>query len=88
MNRADGVLRKGVAARPAGLKGPPVIEGNGGGGGSRTRVRKHIPAGIYDAYPRLDCRARREDAEKPAGTNPEESRRDRPRQPITPSLLK
>ena len=59
-----------------------------GGAGSCTRVRKYIPAGIYDAYPRLKCRARREDAEKPAGTNPEKSRRNRPRQPVTTSLLK
>jgi predicted nucleic acid-binding protein len=28
----------------------------GGGGGIRTRVRKYIPAGIYDAYPLLNCR--------------------------------
>ena len=61
---------------------------NGGGAGSCTRVRKYIPAGIYDAYPRLKCRARREDVEKPPGTNPEKSRRDRPRQPVTASLLK
>jgi hypothetical protein len=48
---------------------------NGGGGGIRTRVRKHIPAGIYDAYPPLKCRTRREEAEKPPGTSPEKSRR-------------
>ena len=32
---------------------PLGAESNGGGGGIRTRVRKHIPAGIYDAYPLL-----------------------------------
>lgn len=36
----------------------------GGGGGIRTRVRKYIPAGIYDAYPLLNCRPRREEAAK------------------------
>jgi len=35
-----------------------------GGGGIRTRVRKYIPAGIYDAYPLLMCRSRREEAAK------------------------
>ena len=35
-----------------------------GGGGIRTRVRKYIPAGIYDAYPLLNCRVRREEAAK------------------------
>ena len=52
-----------------------------GGGGIRTRVRKHIPAGIYDAYPRLKCRSPREDTEKPLRANPGKSRRSRPRQP-------
>jgi hypothetical protein len=69
-------------------RGPEGAEWSGGGAGSCTRVRKHILAGIYDAYPRLLCRTRREDPEKPAGTNPEKSRRDRPRQPVTASLLK
>jgi hypothetical protein len=63
-------------------------ESSGGGAGSCTRVRKNIPAGIYDAYPPLMCRTRREEAEKPPGTNPEKSRRPRPRQPVTASLLK
>jgi hypothetical protein len=40
-----------------------------GGAGICTRVRKYIPAGIYDAYPPLKCRARREEAAKPPGTN-------------------
>jgi hypothetical protein len=35
----------------------------GGGAGICTRVRKYIPAGIYDAYPPLSSRARREEAE-------------------------
>ncbi len=35
-----------------------------GGGGIRTRVRKYIPAGIYDAYPLLLCRSRRGEAAK------------------------
>src|SRR5262249_59020690 len=61
---------------------------SGGGAGSCTRVRKYIPAGIYDAYPRLKCRARRGEAAKPPGANPEKSHRDRPRQPIAASLLK
>jgi hypothetical protein len=60
----------------------------GGGAGSCTRVRKYIPAGIYDAYPPLKCRVRREETEKPPDTNPEKSRRHRPRQPVTASLLK
>jgi hypothetical protein len=50
-------------------------ESNGGGAGIRTPVRKYVPAGIYDAYPPLSCRARREEAEQPPGTNPEKSRR-------------
>ena len=40
----------------------------GGGAGIRTRVRKYILAGIYDAYPRLISRSRREDAAKTAGS--------------------
>jgi hypothetical protein len=43
----------------------------GGGGGIRTRVRKHIPAGIYDAYPLLKSRSRREEAAKTAGNQPQ-----------------
>ena len=31
-------------------------ESNGGGAGIRTRVRKYILAGIYDAYPLLKSR--------------------------------
>jgi hypothetical protein len=46
-------------------------ESNGGGAGICTRVRKYIPAGLYDAYPPLWCRAWREETEKPSGTNPE-----------------
>src|SRR5262245_23390188 len=37
-------------------------ESNGGGAGICTRVRKYIPAGIYDAYPLLKSRSRREEA--------------------------
>ena len=55
-------------------RGPEGAESSGGGGGIRTRVRKYIPAGIYDAYPPLKCRTRREEAEKPPGTRPEKSR--------------
>jgi primosomal replication protein N len=33
-----------------------------GGGGIRTRVRKYIPAGIYDAYLLLKFRFRRKEA--------------------------
>jgi len=43
---------------------------NGGGAGSCTRVRKYIPAGIYDAYPLLKCRSRREEAARTAGSQP------------------
>ena len=43
---------------------------NIGGAGSCTRVRKYIPAGIYDAYPRLKCRPRREAAARTAGSQP------------------
>ena len=39
-------------------------ESNGGGAGICTRVRKYIPAGIYDAYPLLKFRSRREEAAK------------------------
>ena len=74
-----GVLAQGtIRLDPLGAcheRGPEGAESNGGGGGIRTRVRKYIPAGIYDAYPPLKCRARREEAEKPPGTNPEKSRR-------------
>jgi hypothetical protein len=53
---------------------PSFIGKSGGGAGICTRVRKYIPAGIYDAYPPLSCRARREEAEQPPGTNPGKSR--------------
>ena len=49
---------------------PLGAESNGGGGGIRTRVRKHIPAGIYDAYPLLMCRTRREEAARTAECQP------------------
>jgi hypothetical protein len=45
-------------------------ESNGGGAGSCTRVRKYIPAGIYNAYPLLICRPRREEAARTAGSQP------------------
>ena len=45
-------------------------ESNGGGAGICTRVRKYIPAGIYDAYPLLKCRSRREEAARTAGNQP------------------
>jgi len=48
-------------------------EGINGGAGICTRVRKYIPAGIYDAYPLLKSRSRREEAannrRKPAPEN-------------------
>lgn len=66
-----------------------VRESNGGGGGIRTRVRKYIPAGIYDAYPLLKCRSRREEAAKnrqePAPENLAAGVRERP---SATSLLK
>ena len=37
---------------------------NSGGAGICTRVRKYIPAGIYDAYPLLKSRSRRREAAK------------------------
>ena len=64
-----------VVRRSNGLLASVVRESNGGGAGICTRVRKYIPAGIYDAYPPLSCRARREEAEQPPGTNPGKSRR-------------
>ena len=42
----------------------------GGGAGSCTRVRKYIPAGIYDAYPLLKCRSRRKETARAAGNQP------------------
>jgi len=63
------------AQRGGEWKGAPPSEVINGGAGICTRVRKYIPAGIYDAYPPLSCRARREEAEQPPGTNPEKSRR-------------
>jgi hypothetical protein len=55
-----------------GAKSPQAIAGAkvGGGAGSCTRVRNHIPAGIYDAYPLLMCRSRREEAARTAGSQP------------------
>ena len=49
---------------------PSFIRKVGGGAGSCTRVRKYIPAGIYDAYPLLNCRARREETARTAGRQP------------------
>ena len=46
-------------------------ESNGGGAGIRTRVRKYILAGIYDAYPRLKSRSRREAAARTARSQPQ-----------------
>jgi hypothetical protein len=59
---------RGRAARMGSEAGarPSEVE-DGGGAGSCTRVRKYIPAGIYDAYPLLKCRARREEAARTAG---------------------
>ena len=88
LDGAESRWRNRGGAGKTGREAPVFLGKDGGGAGSCTRVRKYIPAGIYDAYPCLKCRARREDPEKPAGTNPEKSRRDRPRQPITTSLLK
>jgi len=45
------------AARWGMLKGAPPSEVINGGAGICTRVRKYIPAGLYDAYPPLWCRA-------------------------------
>ena len=70
-----------------GLHPPSLLKESGGGAGSCTRVRKYLLAGIYDAYPPLKCRARREETEKPPGTSPRKSRRDRPGRPVTASLL-
>jgi len=53
-----------------GLSPPFLFEEIGGGAGSCTRVRKYIPAGIYDAYPPLICRPRREEAARTAGGQP------------------
>ncbi len=44
------------------MKGAPPSEVINGGAGICTRVRKYIPAGIYDAYPPLKSRSRREEA--------------------------
>ena len=60
-----------VEARERGAEPPVFIEEIGGGAGSCTRVRKHIPAGIYDAYPLLKCRSRREEAARTAGNQPQ-----------------
>jgi hypothetical protein len=39
-------------------------QANGGGAGICTRVRKYIPAGLYDAYPLLESRSRRQETAK------------------------
>jgi hypothetical protein len=63
----------------------PKARAKSGGGGIRTRVRKYIPAGIYDAYLLLNCRSRREEAaknrRKPAPENLIADVRDARRQP-------
>ena len=59
-----------LAANPS-----PAVMSEGGGGGIRTPVRTYIPAGIYDAYPPLMCRARRREAAKPPSASPGKSRR-------------
>ena len=51
-------------------RGPTRAKLIDGGAGSCTRVRKYIPAGLYDAYPLLMCRARREEAARTAGRQP------------------
>ena len=61
------LARERVSGSPRG-EAPRV---NGGGAGSCTRVRKYIPAGIYDAYPLLKCRSRREEAARTAGSQPQ-----------------
>jgi hypothetical protein len=60
---AQGTIRLGPF-RACHERGPEGAESNGGGGGIRTRVRKYLPAGIYDAYPLLKCRSRRGEAAK------------------------
>jgi hypothetical protein len=61
-------LRQGYGGQPS-----PDMSAKVGGAGICTRVRKYIPAGIYDAYPLLKSRSRREEAannrRKPAPEN-------------------
>src|ERR671936_596527 len=52
-------------------RGPTRAKLIDGGAGSCTRVRKYIPAGIYDAYPLLDCRSRRREAARTAESQPQ-----------------
>jgi hypothetical protein len=59
-------LRQGYGGQPS-----PELRAKVGGAGIRTRVRKYFPAGIYDAYPRLKSRFRREDPAKTAGSQPQ-----------------
>jgi hypothetical protein len=68
--RATGTERAGRSRRAS--DGVGEFEGRSpskenGGAGSCTRVRKYIPAGIYDAYPLLIGRPRREEAARTAG---------------------
>jgi hypothetical protein len=50
------------AQRGGESKGAPPSDVINGGAGICTRVRKYIPAGIYDAYPLLKSRSRRQEA--------------------------
>ena len=61
LKKAFQVLKHGGNGGP---EGPHSLKEIGGGGGIRTRVRKYIPAGIYDAYPLLKSRSRRREAAK------------------------
>jgi hypothetical protein len=54
-----------------GQSSPDIRAKVGGGAGIRTRVRKYILAGIYDAYPRLKSRSRREAAARTARSQPQ-----------------
>src|SRR5687768_462164 len=62
--RASPSTRAHLSARSGHHSPRSARESNGGGGGIRTRVRKYIPAGIYDAYPLLESRFRRREAAK------------------------
>jgi len=86
-DRSEPAKRR-ARARVGEFEGRSPSNNDGGGAGSCTRVRKYIPAGIYDAYPPLKCRTRREETEKPPGASPRKSRRSRPGRPGTASLLK
>jgi hypothetical protein len=69
--RSIGCERPRARSEAGKLRGPRRAKFEiGGGAGSCTRVRKYIPAGIYDAYPRLKCRSRREGAARTAGSQP------------------